>query len=63
MMNAHVILLYQWLCFVAQQSQRPMAQLHYYTQLQLEQNPHWQPEHLTGTNPPAVSYADQPVGY
>jgi len=63
MMNAHVILLYQWLCFVAQQNHRHMAQLHYYTKLQLEENPHWQPEHIIKTNPPAVSYADQQAGY
>lgn len=63
MMNAHVKLLYQWLCFVAMQSNRPMAQLHYYTRLMQEDDPNWQPEHLTGTNPPAVSYADQQAGY
>lgn len=44
--NSHVILFYTILCRKAAYEKRFMAQLHWYTLVQLEIDPNWEPDHL-----------------
>jgi hypothetical protein len=44
--NAHVILRKSYLLWIAEQERKHMAQLAYYTELMLEQNPEWRSEHI-----------------
>ena len=47
MYNQHVIEYYDLLCRFAAFQHRPMAQLHWYTQCELEKDPKWSPYDAT----------------
>ena len=62
--NAHVIRYYLFKCHLAEFYRRPMAQWYWYTQLMLEENPHWTAEQffsINQTNPAAPAPAHPPV--
>jgi TorA maturation chaperone TorD len=44
--NDHIALYYRFMCWLAEQQKRPMAQFHYYTLAMLEEDPEWKPDHL-----------------
>lgn len=45
-MNAHVVLYYQFMCWMSEQLHRPLAQICYYTAAMKEVDPDWRPEHM-----------------
>lgn len=44
--NAHVVMYYRFLTWLAAKNSKWFAQIHYYTLAETEKDPNWKPDHL-----------------